>query len=143
MRGAFCYCFAMALSGEKQHFSKRLRDALRNAHAPAGGTSIAREFNLRYEGRPITAQAVGKWLGGRALPSQDKIRALSLWLEVSPQWLRFGEAEEKGSTVLCQTTASYRVDPQWPAKKYEALNDAHKKMIVELLIALLKLEGKG
>jgi hypothetical protein len=68
---------------------------------------------------------VGKWLAGRALPSQDKIRALSLWLEVSPHWLRFGDAEGKSSPVLRQTTASYRVDPQWPAKKYEALNEQH------------------
>jgi hypothetical protein len=132
----------VALTAEKQEFSKRLRDALRKAQAPEGGAAIAREFNLRYEGRPVTAQAVGKWLAARALPSQDKIRALSLWLEVSPHWLRFGDADGKSSPVLRQTTASYRVEPQWPAKKYEALSDSHKKMVVELLIALLKLEGK-
>jgi len=134
----------VALTREKQDFSRRLREALKKAQAPAeGAAAIAREFNLRYEGRPVTAQAVGKWLGGKALPSQDKVRALSAWLEVTPHWLRFGDGEGKSAPVLRQTAAAYRVDPQWPAKKYEALNEAHKKMVVELLLALLKLEGKG
>jgi hypothetical protein len=133
----------VALTGEKQDFSGRLREALKKAEAPAeGAAAIAREFNLRYEGRPVTAQAVGKWLAGRALPSQDKIRALSTWLEVSPHWLRFGDGEVKAAPVARQATASYRVEPQWLVKKYEALNETHKKMLVELLVALLKLEGK-
>jgi len=133
----------MALQAERQHFSKRLREALRRASAADGTAAIAREFNLRYQGQPVTAQAVGKWLAGRALPSQDKIRALSLWLDVSPHWLRFGDGESKAAPVVRQVTATYRVDPQWPAKKYEALSEAHKKMVVEVLLALLKLEGKG
>jgi transcriptional regulator with XRE-family HTH domain len=135
----------MALTTEKQEFSRRLREALKRAQAPArGAAGIAREFNLRYQGSPVTAQAVGKWLGGRALPSQDKLRALSLWLEVSPHWLRFGEGEGAGkpAPVLRQTAAAYRVDPQWLTKKYEALNEPHRKIIVELLVALLRLEGK-
>ena len=44
--------------------------------------------------------------------------------------------------ALRQDTAGYRADPGWVSKKYEALNDAHKKMIAELVIALLRLEGK-
>jgi len=129
--------------GEKHDFSRRLREALKKAPAPAeGAAAIAREFNLRYEGRAVTAQAVGKWLSGRALPSQDKIRALSLWLDVSPHWLRFGDGEAQPAPVLRQASATYSVEPQWPAKKFEALNEAHKRMVVELLVALLKLEGK-
>jgi transcriptional regulator with XRE-family HTH domain len=135
----------VALTDEKQEFSKRLRDALKRTQAPArGAAGIAREFNLRYSGTPVTAQAVGKWLSGKSLPSQDKMRALASWLEVSPQWLRFGEGEAPGRTgsVLRQGTAAYRVDPQWLVKKYEALSEPHKKIIVELLIALLRFEGK-
>ncbi|MFL6571802.1 MAG: hypothetical protein ACJ8G4_08615 [Burkholderiales bacterium] len=103
---------------------------------------MAREFNLRYEGTPVTVQAVRKWVSGRALPSQDKIRALALWLEVSPQWLRYGEGETAPGRALRQETASYRADPAWVSKKYEALNDGHKKMVAELVVALLRLEGK-
>jgi transcriptional regulator with XRE-family HTH domain len=136
----------MPLTDEKQEFSKRLRDSLKRAQVSASGAaSIAREFNLRYEGTPVTAPAVRKWLAGKALPSQDKMRALARWLEVSPHWLRFGDADgaqARTAPVLRQPTAAYRVDPQWLTKKYEALSEPHKKIIVELLIALLRLEGK-
>jgi hypothetical protein len=130
------------LPNEKQGFSKRLRDSLKRAGVRHGGPSgIAREFNLRYEGTPITPQAVRKWLAGQSLPSQDKMRALALWLETSPQWLRFGEGEGSAPRVR-QDPAAYRVEGGWVAKKYEAMNDSHKKMIVELILALLRLEGK-
>ena len=136
----------MALTDEKQEFSKRLRDSLkRNQGDVRGAVSIAREFNLRYEGTPVTAPAVRKWLAGKSLPSQDKIRALARWLEVSPHWLRFGEGEggaARAAPALRQNVAAYRVDPQWLTKKYEALSEPHKKIIVEVLIALLRLEGK-
>ena len=131
----------MALTDEKQGFSRRLRDTLKRAQADADGISaVAREFNLRYEGNPVTAQAVRKWLSGNALPSQDKIRALALWLEVSPHWLRYGEGES--ARAMRQEQAGYRADGAWIAKKYDALNDSHKKMIAELILALLRLEGK-
>ncbi len=133
----------MALGNEKQGFSKRLREALKRAQPAAEGpAALAREFNLRYDGTPVTVQAVRKWVGGHALPSQDKIRALALWLEVSPQWLRYGEGETAPGRALRQETASYRADPAWVSKKYEALNDGHKKMVAELVVALLRLEGK-
>lgn len=133
----------MALADEKQGFSKRLADSLKRAQATGGAAGLAREFNLRYDGTPVTAQAVRKWLAGRSLPSQDKIRALALWLEVSPHWLRFGEgAPARAQTALKQDTAGYRVESQWLAKKYDALSDSHKRMIVEVVLALLRLEGK-
>lgn len=135
----------MALGDEKQGFSRRLRDSLKRAQPGADGpAALAREFNLRYEGTPVTVQAVRKWVGGKALPSQDKIRALALWLEVSPQWLRYGEGEGGGGAArtLRQEPAAYRADPSWVSKKYDALNDSHKKMIAELIVALLRLEGK-
>jgi transcriptional regulator with XRE-family HTH domain len=133
----------MALGDEKQGFSRRLRESLKRAQPAAEGpAALAREFNLRYDGTPVTVQAVRKWVGGRALPSQDKIRALALWLEVSPQWLRYGEGETLPARALRQESAAYRADAGWVAKKYESLNDGHKKMIAELVIALLRLEGK-
>ena len=139
----WCYCPGpVALPDEKQGFSKRLRDSLKRAGVRHGGpAAIAREFNLRYEGTPVTPQAVRKWLAGQSLPSQDKMRALALWLEASPQWLRFGEGEGSASK-LRQESAGYRVDAAWVAKKYEALSDTHKRMAVEIVLALLRLEGK-
>ena len=133
----------MPVNDEKQSFSKRLKDSLKRAQvAEHGAAGIARQFNLRYEGTPVTAQAVRKWLGGKSLPSQDKLRALALWLEVSPQWLRFGEGDGAAGRTLRQEGAGYRIEPAGLAKKFEALNDSHKRMVVELVAALLRLEGK-
>src|SRR3954469_139835 len=119
----------MALGDEKQGFSKRLRESLKRVQTAAEGpAAVAREFNLRYEGTPVTVQAVRKWVSGRALPSQDKIRALALWLEVSPQWLPYGEGKPAPARALREEPAAYRADASWVSKKYEALNDGHKKM---------------
>ena len=136
----------MTVSDEKQGFSKRLRESLRRAGAPVEGpTEIAREFNLRYHGTPVTPQAVRKWLEAKSLPSQDKIRALAFWLAISPAWLRFGEPDAKGGRAQAgvrQDVAAYRVDHAWLARKFEALSEPHKRMTVELVVALLRLESK-
>src|SRR3989304_6856668 len=99
----------MTLADEKQGFSRRLKDALRKAcPGLVSPTGIAREFNPRYHGNPVTAQAVRKWLAGKSLPPQDKIRALALWLDVQPPWLRFGETERREGHVRArQEAASY------------------------------------
>lgn len=136
----------MTLADEKQGFSRRLRDSLRRTEVDARGpTGIAREFNLRYQGAPVTAQAVRKWLLGESLPSQDKVRTLASWLEISPHWLRFGEAEPRAGrqhAVLRQETAAYHVNAGWLAAKFNALSEPHKKMVTEVVLALLRLEGK-
>lgn len=136
----------MTLEDEKQGFSKRLKEAMRRVRVDTGSpTRIAREFNLRYHGDPVTTQAVRKWLTGRSLPSQDKIRALALWLDVPPQWLRFGEGErkeERGQTAARQEAAPYKTELGWAAKKFEQLNEPHKRMVLEVVHALLRLEGK-
>lgn len=136
----------MTLGDEKQGFSKRLREALRRTRIDIDSpTHIAREFNLRYQGDPVSTQAVRKWLAGRALPSQDKIRALALWLDVPSHWLRFGEGdrrEERPLLTVRQEAGAYRYDHGWPSKKFDILNETHKRMVVEIVHALLRLEGK-
>jgi hypothetical protein len=76
---------------EREGFSSRLKQTLQSAqHSPDSPTELAREFNLRFEGRPITVHAARKWLVGEAIPTQDKLRTLSQWLLVPIEWLRFG-----------------------------------------------------
>lgn len=136
----------MTLIEEKQAFGARLKDALRKACMPWNSpTQVTREFNLRYHGNPVTVQSARKWLEGRALPSQDKIVALASWLDVSPQWLRFGEGDRKEARAhgtAKQDPAAYNADSKWAAHRFEMLNDAHRKMVLEVMRALLRLEGK-
>ena len=84
----------MNSSNERENFSVRLQQALKNAHySPDSPTRLAREFNIRFEGRPITVHAARKWLVGEAIPTQEKLRIIAQWLGVPTEWLRFGGAE--------------------------------------------------
>lgn len=79
---------------ERESFSERLQQALRNAdYSPDSPTQLAREFNIRFEGRPITVHAARKWLVGEAIPTQEKLRTLAQWLGVPAEWLRFGDSD--------------------------------------------------
>lgn len=87
----------MKASLEREHFSQRLQQALREAdYSPDSPTQLAREFNVRFAGRPVTVHAARKWLVGEAIPTQEKLRVLSQWLGISAEWLRFGGKEPVG-----------------------------------------------
>ena len=90
----------MNASSERVLFSQRLQQALKNAHySPDSPTRLAREFNLRFDGRAITVHAARKWLVGESIPTQEKLRTMALWLGVSTEWLRFGGAQGAASTA--------------------------------------------
>ena len=81
----------MNSTNERENFSERLQTALKNAHySPDSPTRLAREFNVRFEGRPITVHAARTWLVGEAIPTQEKLRMIAQWLGVPADWLRFG-----------------------------------------------------
>ena len=84
----------MNSSSERESFSQRLQQALKHAHySPDSPTKLAREFNVRFDGRPITVHAARKWLVGEAIPTQEKLRMIAQWLGVPAEWLRFGGSE--------------------------------------------------
>jgi transcriptional regulator with XRE-family HTH domain len=83
---------------ERESFSKRLQQALRNAnYATDSPTQLAREFNIRFPGTPVTIHAARKWLVGEAIPTQEKLRTLAQWLGVASEWLRFGGDDTKAT----------------------------------------------
>lgn len=82
----------MNTSDEKVLFSQRLRQALTTLNFPTNKpTWFAREFNARSLNATISVQTANNWLLGTSIPSQDKLQIVSHWLNVSSQWLRFGE----------------------------------------------------
>jgi transcriptional regulator with XRE-family HTH domain len=80
---------------ESQLFADRLRSALESSGVRASPTVVANAFNLRYHGRSITPHTARNWLLGKVMPTQDKLRVLAEWLQVSPDELRFGRAPGK------------------------------------------------
>ena len=80
---------------EKLSFSKRLQKTLTENQHPISTTYLSNAFNARYDGQPISVQSANNWLLGKAIPNQDKLLILSIWLNVSSQWLRFGQETER------------------------------------------------
>lgn len=75
----------------KLDFAKRLSQAMEEAGYSPKPSVLEREFNQRFDGKPMTLHGVRRWLLGETLPSQDKLLVLAEWLDVPPHQLRFGE----------------------------------------------------
>lgn len=78
-------------STERTEFCKRLTKALVAAGVPAKPSIFAREFNYRADGAAVTVHGARKWLMGEAMPTQERLHVLARWLNVPPQWLRYGD----------------------------------------------------
>ena len=131
---------------EKQAFSERLLQAMRQTNISVRSpTRLTLEFNLRYPGKPVTTQAVRKWLSGRAIPSQDKVLTLAGWLNVSTGWLRFGESpytQEKahGGIPAAQDRKGYMACDI--CSNFMQLDEEHKEIVREMVLTLLRLKKK-
>ena len=129
---------------ERHAFSERLRAALDDAGWKSiGATALAREFNARNGGPPVTAHATRKWMQGEAMPVQDNLQVLARWLDVPAHWLRFGE----GPSPLRAQEALRASEPSAPqyaaadraarlASDFARLG-AEQQLVVEELVGLL------
>ena len=121
---------------ECEGFGERLVKACTKLGLPdIGPTRLQREFNLRSK-TPVTAHATRKWLVGESIPTQQKLRTLSRWLEVSPEWLRFGDEsvdlEERPSPYGLLATEARML------ANFRDLNGSHQLIISELIVLLKK-----
>jgi transcriptional regulator with XRE-family HTH domain len=125
---------------ERRAFSERLQQALQNAdYAPQSPTQLAREFNVRFSGSPVTVHAARKWLVGEAIPTQDKLLALAQWLRVPAQWLRFGgdHAEASGADIQTPATELRLQSKDLAILESLQLLDDDQRHIVRTVIRLL------
>lgn len=136
---------------ERHAFSERLRSALDEAGwRSIGATALARQFNARAAGAPVTAHAARKWLLGDAIPAQDNLQELARWLEVPAHWLRFGEgaafkpagahlplkaSEPNASPYVAERAAKLAAD-------FKRLNAEQQVVVEELVAVLLKKKRK-
>jgi transcriptional regulator with XRE-family HTH domain len=131
----------MNSSSERESFSERLQTALKNAHySPDSPTRLAREFNIRFDGRPITVHAARKWIVGEAIPTQEKLRTLAQWLGVPADWLRFG-GSELGATAADspQTLARFESADVKLIADLQRLDDHHRQVVREFIRMLVRL----
>jgi transcriptional regulator with XRE-family HTH domain len=119
---------------ERLEFSNRLQQALHNAdYSPNSPTRLAREFNLRFAGQPVSVHAARKWLQGESIPTQEKLRALAEWLDVPSDWLRFGNVDSTSGKTKSERLSS--LDNQAVASLQQL--DEHHKMLVREFIRML------
>lgn len=96
---------------ERKAFAERLKAALRRSPEPVKGpTELALRFNLRYEGRSVSAQTVHNWLAGRTIPSEPKLAVLAEWLKVDKHWLHYGPSPGR-KTSSTKTETKSRTAP--------------------------------
>ncbi|THF65389.1 hypothetical protein E6O51_00485 [Pseudothauera rhizosphaerae] len=96
---------------------------------------MAREFNRRYPGAPVTLHATRKWLEGEAIPAQDKLRVLADWLGVTAEWLRFGQ----GHALVGVREPNREFDYQL-MRDIAALTEAHQQVVRDLVKSLRRAE---
>lgn len=124
----------MSNQQEKKLFAERLNKALLEAKHPISPTYLANEFNNRYNGQPISVQSANNWLLGKAIPNQDKLAILALWLNVSNQWLRFGDIDQT-NTPNINSLESMDLDF---LLKFRRLSNSQKKLVTSLIDEILR-----
>jgi transcriptional regulator with XRE-family HTH domain len=125
------------ISSEREQFSLRLQQLLRESHhSPDSPTELAREFNIRYPGTPITVHAARKWLIGEAIPTQDKMLTLADWLMVPIDWLRFG-ADASRKEVPNPAASASPVDLKLIADM-QLLDEPHRQIVREVVRILIR-----
>lgn len=123
---------------ERLRFSERLRQSLDQAgQAPDSPTALARFFNSRYDGEPVTVHAVRKWLIGEAIPTQEKLRVLALCLEVPVDWLRYG-GNKVGDSSPQRVYSQYGKKDQAILENIRKLDDAHQEAVLALIQSLVR-----
>ncbi|PCF97143.1 transcriptional regulator [Vreelandella nigrificans] len=124
---------------EKIMFAERLKAAMQAAGYDERPSVLEREFNLRYWGKPITFQAVRRWLRGDSIPSQDKLQVLARWLSVDPHYLRYGEA---AAYNINESSASWDVSSSSEERQmlslYRSLPAAQQKVVREVMETFAK-----
>jgi transcriptional regulator with XRE-family HTH domain len=130
----------MNSTNERESFSERLQQALKNAHySPDSPTRLAREFNIRFEGRPITVHAARKWLVGEAIPTQEKLRMIAQWLGVPADWLRFGGAEHAASAENGNGAARFESADVKLIADLQRLDEHHRQLAREFIRMLVRM----
>ncbi len=127
----------MVTSNETKAFAERLRRSLDGYGVRQSPTLVANEFNLRYWGRSITPHTARNWLLGKAIPTQDKLRVLAEWLQVSPDELRFGRTG--GAVMVGEAStdpATLSMADREMLSRYLGLDVNDRKTVREVVVAL-------
>lgn len=122
------------MSDERKAFSARLKDAMQAAGYEPRPRQLMAQFNSRFRGRSVTFQSASRWLGGKSIPTQDKVQVLAQLYGVEPHVLTFG-----GKRIGESRAARFE---EWSAQEHAMMDtfrhlpQAQRKLVRELIAAL-------
>jgi len=128
----------MASTADNIAFSARLKLALtRSRRKIETPSQLAQQFNLRYQGAPISKQAAQKWLAGESRPTPEKIAVLAAMFNVSEQWLRLGisdpEPRQAAATAQAATRTNTTPSELELLTRYRQLSAFQQGLMAELI----------
>lgn len=124
------------MNEERKAFSLRLARAMADAGYEPRPSVLFKLFNSRYRGESVSFQSVSRWLGGRSIPEQDKLRLIGGLLGVEPHVLRFGPTGAKVGEPRPAWPAGLRAHDREAIEAYLALSAPHRRLVRDLIGAL-------
>ncbi|PIF39601.1 helix-turn-helix protein [Delftia sp. 60] len=131
----------------KLEFALRLRQAIEAAGLEPRPSVLLKLFNSSYWGRPISFQAVSRWLNGEAVPEQDKLVLLAGLLEVEPDVLRYGESAHRSPPSLPSPLECQEPDVGYLEREtfdaFLKLPAPQRQVVREVILTFAKVHGEG
>ena len=112
----------------------RALDGCGNGQSP---NIVANQFNLRCWSRSFTPHTARNWVLAKSITTQDKLRVLAVWLQVSLDELRFGRSggEVKAAEATAHPASLSMAD--WEMlRRYLGLYVNDRKTVREVVTAL-------
>jgi transcriptional regulator with XRE-family HTH domain len=121
---------------ERARFAERINTALAARDMAVSTTVLQRTFNERYPELAISVHAARKWVQGESIPTQVRLRALADVLQVSANWLRFGEEAE------ASMSKSLSAQEHMLIRQFRKLSDSQRKHALALVQSAVDLGRK-
>lgn len=131
------------MKDEKAEFSARLRAALKEARIEASPAVLEKRFNSRYEGAPVTSQAISGWLNGKAIPRQDKLRVLAAMLGMDAHVLQYGGRTRSRVAEAAGTWEALSPGERAMIDAYVGLAPPQRKLVRDLVAVLADKGGRS
>lgn len=128
----------------KLEFAQRLRQAIEAAGLEPRPSVLLNLFNASYWGRPISFQAVSRWLNGESVPEQDKLLLLAGLLKVEPEALRYGDPAQWSlpPPLECQEPCAGYLERE-TFEAFLKLPAPQRQVVREVILTFAKVHGEG
>lgn len=121
---------------EREAFSRRLAAAMRDADYEPRPSVLFKLFNSRYRGKSVSFQTASRWLHGRSIPTQDKLRLLAKLLGLEPHTLQFGAPAPGVAESPAAWHTGLKPQDHEMVEAYLALPASRRKLVRDLVTAL-------